>query len=102
MIMACINYAVRTLQKCQRVHVRFDKSSVFLENPTRVRHQKAGRGTGSARPGPRTGPPDPVPWVFGGLGGRGIGDRSGAGSTPGPGRPGPVSARMNRPVRGIP
>ncbi|KAL3352567.1 hypothetical protein AABB24_020520 [Solanum stoloniferum] len=35
-----INYVARTLQKCQRVRVRFAKSSVFLENPRRVRHQK--------------------------------------------------------------
>uniref|UniRef100_M1A6L3 Uncharacterized protein n=1 Tax=Solanum tuberosum TaxID=4113 RepID=M1A6L3_SOLTU len=30
----------RTLQKCQRVRVGFAKSSVVLENPRRVRHQK--------------------------------------------------------------
>ncbi|KAG5578126.1 hypothetical protein H5410_058260 [Solanum commersonii] len=33
-------YVARTLQKCQGVRVGFAKSSVFLENPTRVRHRK--------------------------------------------------------------
>uniref|UniRef100_M1BMB0 Uncharacterized protein n=1 Tax=Solanum tuberosum TaxID=4113 RepID=M1BMB0_SOLTU len=33
-------YVARTLQKCQRMRVGFAKSSVFLENPRRVRHQK--------------------------------------------------------------
>lgn len=32
------SYVARTLQKCQRVRVGFSKSSVFLENPTRVQH----------------------------------------------------------------
>ncbi|KAG5594598.1 hypothetical protein H5410_035830 [Solanum commersonii] len=31
-------YVARTLQKCQRVRVKFAKSSVFLEDPTAVRH----------------------------------------------------------------
>ena len=37
---AIVAYVARTLQKCQRVRVGFAKSSVFLKNPRRVRHQK--------------------------------------------------------------